>query len=136
MIVVRCRRALVVMAMLFVAAWLFPATAEAKVSRHHSKRPRICQGSPNFCQASKWHNRLSAPHRIHRPGSDDVFDDFDDRDTGSDPMADASTDNDTPSASDAAAAPPWVFARRAADPRAARLTVFRKLVAPRPPPSI
>jgi len=136
MIFVRCRRALVVVAMLFVAAWLVPASADAAVSRHHSKRPRICQGSPNFCLAWKWHNRLSAPHRTHRPGSDDVFDDFDDRDTGTDPMADASTDNDTTSASDAAAAPPWVIARRTADPCAALLIVFRKLVAPRPPPSI
>ncbi|HKE85714.1 MAG TPA: hypothetical protein VKB50_18260 [Vicinamibacterales bacterium] len=136
MIVVRCRRALLVIAMLFVAAWLVPASAEAAVSRHHGKRPRICQGSPNFCLAWKWHNRLSAPRTTHRPGSDDVFDDFDDRDTGIDPMAGASTDNDTTSASDAAAAPPWVITRRTTDPPTALLIVFRKLVAPRPPPSI
>jgi len=137
MILVGLRRVTVVLAVLFVAAWLAPARADAGVARHHDKRARACLRSPTQCLALKWHNRLSNPRRSHRPGSDDAVDDFDDRDTQTDPGPDAAAvDNDGASLSDPEPPLPWVCARRAADPRAERLIVWRRLAAPRPPPSL
>ena len=129
------RRTLVVMALLFVAAWLVPASSEAAVSRHAAKHARFCQRAPNKCLAWKGHISVSRLPKAPRPDSDDVFYDFEDRDTGIDPAADAPIDDDTVSPSNTADSPTWVRVLDDGDPRADRLIVWRKLDAPRPPPS-
>jgi hypothetical protein len=63
------------------------------------------------------------------------LDDVDDQDVGADPAPKASIDVDT-AVPDPASAPSWLRVTRAADPRAARLIVWRTLDAARPPPSL
>jgi hypothetical protein len=132
MVLVRLRRTIVLLAALCVAACLVPSWADAAVGRHRVKRAHACEAP---CLSSKWHSSLSSPRSTQRHPSDDIVDDFDDRDTGADPTSTAVADDDATS-SDSTIALPWVTARRTAAPFAARLIVWRKLAAPRPPPSI
>jgi hypothetical protein len=130
------RRAFVVIAVLFVAAWLVPTSSDAAVSSHAAKHARFCQRAPNKCLAWKEHISVSRLPKAPRPDSDDVFYDFEDRDTGIDPAADAPTDDHAVSSSVIAESPSWVRVLDDGDPRAARLIDWRKLDAPRPPPSL
>jgi hypothetical protein len=133
MMLVRLRRTIVLLAALCVAACLVPSWADAAVGRHRAKRAHACQAP---CLSSKWHSSLSSPRSTHRHPSDDIVDDFDDRDTGADPTSTVIADDDATSSSESTIAQPWVRARRTAVPHAARLIVWRKLAAPRPPPSL
>jgi hypothetical protein len=131
MVVVRLRRTFVFLAALFVAACLVPAQADAGVVHHRVKRAHHRCEIP--CFSWKWHNSLSSPHSTNENPSDDVVDFFDDRDTRTDPTSTAVADDPTPT-TESAITFPRVRAHRAADPQAARLIVFRRLAAPRPPP--
>jgi len=133
MMFVRLRRTIVLLASLCVAACLVPSWADAAVGRHRAKRARACEAP---CLSSKWHSSLSSPRSTVRHPSDDIVDDFDDRDTGADPTSTAVADDDATASSDSTITHPWVRARRTAAPHAARLIIWRKLAAPRPPPSI
>jgi membrane-bound lytic murein transglycosylase B len=133
MVVVRLRRTFAVLAAFVVAACLAPSPADAAVKRHRAKR------AVHACQAvcfSQWHNSLSSRHTTNENPSDDVVDFFDDRDTRTDPTPTAIADDEATSSSDNTITLPWVRARRTAAPHVARLVVWRKLAAPRPPPSI
>src|SRR5262245_9635136 len=133
MLFVRLHRTFVVLAALCVAACLVPSSADAAVGRHRAKRAHACEAP---CLSSKWHSSLSSPRLTHRHPSDDIVDDFDDRDTRTDPTSTAVADDDATSSSDSTITLPWVRARRAPVPHVARLIVWRKLAAPRPPPSL
>jgi len=87
------------------------------------------------CLAGTGHEQLSPLTHTRNPNSTDALDDLDDRDLGSDPAPAAAIDR-TATLSNPDIAPPWIGARRAVDPCAARLIVWRKLAAPRPPPSL
>jgi hypothetical protein len=133
MILVRLRRTVVFVTALLVAACLVPSPADAAVGRHRAKRTHACEAP---CLSSKWHNSLSSARSTERHPSDDIVDDFDDRDTRTDPTSSAVADDDATPATDSAVTLPWVRAHRAPDPHAARLVVCRRLAAPRPPPSL
>jgi hypothetical protein len=130
MMPVRLCRTAVVVAVL-VAAWLPPAIADA-APRHRTTHTRHCEGTPNRCLIGTSHQRLTALTHARNPASNDALDDVDDQDVGADPAPRSSIDAHT-AVSDGA--PSWLHVTRAADPRAARLIVWRKLDAPRPPPS-
>jgi hypothetical protein len=133
MMFVRLRRTFAILAALCVAACLVPSAANAAVGRHRAKRAHACEAP---CLSSKWHSSLSSPRSTHRHPSDDIVDFFDDRDTQPDPTSTAVANDDATSSSDSTITLPWVRARRAAVPHVARLIVWRKLAAPRPPPSL
>jgi len=133
MMLVRLRRTAVVIAVL-VAAWLLPALADA-APRHRTTHARQCEGTPDRCLAGRRHERLTELKHSRNPDSNDALDDMDDQDVGADPAPRASIDVDT-AVADPDSAPSWLRVTRAADPRAARLSVWRKLDAPRPPPSL
>jgi|SRR6185436_16310636 hypothetical protein len=133
MMPVRLRRTTVVVAVL-VAAWLLPALADA-APRHRATLARQCEGTPHRCLIATWHERLTAPRHARNPGSNDALDDLDDWDLGADPAPRTFVDGH-PAISDPDDTPSWLRVTRAPDPRAARLIVWRKLDAPRPPPAI
>ena len=133
MMPVRLRRTAVVVAVL-VAAWLLPALAYGP-PRHPATHAHQCEGTPHRCLIGPWHERLTALRHARNPDSNDALDDLDDWDLGTDPAPKTFVDGDT-AISNPASAPSWIGARRAADPRAERLIVWRKLAAPRPPPSL
>jgi len=134
MMFVRLRRTFVLLATLCVAVCLLPSSANAAVGRHRAKRAHACEAP---CLSSKWHSNLSSPRSTHRHPSDDVVvDDFEDRDTGTDPTSTVVADDYATSSSDSTITLPRVRARRTAAPPAARLIVWRNLAAPRPPPSL
>lgn len=125
----------VVLAVLLVAAWLLPSAAEAAAQHHRNIHNRSCARTPDRCLAGTWHQHLGAQTHAKNPSSNDALDDVDDRDLGSDPAPKPTLDGDI-ALSDREPAPTWIYATRAADPRAERLIVWRKLAAPRPPPSL
>jgi hypothetical protein len=133
MILMRLRRAFVLLAALLAAVCVVPSRADAGPRHHHAKHTRTCV-APRL--SSSWHNSLGTPHSTNDNPSDDAADYFDDRDTRTDPTSPAALDDDATSSSESAITLPWVRARRTADPYAARLVVFRRLAAPRPPPSL
>jgi hypothetical protein len=133
MMPVRLRRTVVVVAV-FVAAWLLPALAVA-APHHRATHARQCESLPDRCLAGSSHDRLTAIKHVRNPNSNDALIDLDDQDLGADPAPKASIDGDT-AISDPDSAPSWLRVTRAADPRAERLIVWRKLDAPRPPPSL
>jgi hypothetical protein len=129
---VRLLRAVVVVAVV-AAAMLLPSLANA-ASRHRSAPSGQCDRTPDRCLARTWHERLTAL-KAANPDSNDALDDVDDWDLGADPMPRTSVDHGT-AVPDPDSTPRWLRARRAADPRAASLIIWRKLAAPRPPPSL
>ncbi len=131
---VRLPRTAVLVAAL-VAVWLVPAQAHAAGQHHRNAHSRSCVRTPDRCLAATGHERLGAQTHSKNPSSNDALEDVDDRDLGSDPAPGAAVDDDV-TATTPDTTPPWIFAKRAADPRAARLIVWRKLAAPRPPPSL
>lgn len=131
---VRLRRTAVFVAVLAAVSFL-PSPASAAARPHRSTHTRSCAHTPDQCLASARHERLAAQTHLRNPSSNDALDDVDDRDFGSDPAPTASLDG-TIAIADRDTAPPWICRLRAADPRAARLIVWRKLDAPRPPPSL
>lgn len=118
MMSVRLRRTAVVVAVL-VAAWLLPALSDA-APRHRTPHAHQCKGTLDRAWSSN---------------ADNALDDVDDPDLGADRAPRASADRST-TVSNPDSAPSWPRVTRAADPRAARLIVWRKLDAPRPPPSL
>lgn len=130
---VRLSRSASVLIALFIATWLVPATSEAAAKKPHRARPHSCHA---LCVASPWQATLSGFRTPHRPGSDDAADDFDDRNARNDPAPSVDLRDSTASPVDVHATPPWIRARRTANPHAARLIVWRQVVAPRPPPSL
>ncbi len=135
MLPVRLRFVGMVMAVLVCAVCLPPSRADAAVPRHRTPHPRSCERLTVRCLAWTRHERFRPLHHTRNPHSDDVLDDFDDRDLGGDrePTASAADHTEVP---DTDCAPPWVCVRRAANPRVDRLIVWRTLAAPRPPPSL
>ena len=133
MMPVRLCRTAVVVAVL-VAASLLPALADA-AARHGTTHAHQYEGCPNRCLIGTSHQRLTALKPARNPDSNDALDDVDDWDLGADPAPKVSVDSDT-TILNPDSAPSWLRVTRAADPRAARLTVWRKLDAPRPPPSL
>jgi hypothetical protein len=133
MMIVRLRRTFVFLAALFVAVCLVPSPADAAVARHRATRTHACEAP---CFSLQWHISLSSSRSLSRHPSDDIVDDFDDRDTRTDPTSTAVADDDATSSTDSPVTLPWVRAHRAPAPHAARLVVCRKLAAPRPPPSL
>ena len=133
MMPVRLRRTAVVVAVL-VAAWLLPALADA-APRHRATHAHQCEGTPHRCLIGTWHERVTALRHARNPDSNDALDDLDDWDLGTDPAPKTFVDADI-AISNPDRAPSWLRVTRAADPRAARLIVWRKLDAPRPPPAI
>jgi hypothetical protein len=133
MMPVRLRRTVVVVAVL-VAAWLFPALADA-APRHRATHARQCESLPDRCLAGASHDRLTAIKHVRNPNSNDALDDLDDWDLGADPAPRTFVDGHI-AISDRDDTPSWLRVTRAPDPRAARLIVWRKLDAPRPPPSL
>ena len=135
MLPVRLRSVGMVMAALVCAVWLLPSRADAAVPRHRGPHAPSCERPTIRCLAWTWHERLRALHHTRNPHSDDVLDDFDERDLGTDPAPNgpAAAHADVP---DPDCPPPWVRVRRAANPRVDRLIVGRTLAAPRPPPSL
>jgi len=136
MILVRLFRTALVMAVLVLTAWLVPSRVDAAMSHHRTSRARSCVRVSTRCVALKWHTRVDCLRHPHSPDFDDVVDDADDRDARMTPTSVAATDDESGSSSDAKSTPPWLRARVADEPRAARLIAWRKLAAPRPPPSI
>jgi hypothetical protein len=134
MMPVRLPRTAVLVACL-VAVWLVPAPANAAAKHHRTPPKHSCARTPDRCLAGTWHERLGAQAHTRNPSSNDALDDVDDRDLGSDPASAVSVDGDA-AASHSGAELTWIYASRAADPLAARLIVWRKLAAPRPPPSL
>ena len=128
-----CRTAVVVAVL--VAAWLLPSLADAAPRHRTTTHSKQCAGTPNRCLIGMSHQRLTALKHARNPDSNDALDDVDDWDLGADPAPKVSVDSDT-AISNPDSAPSWLRVTRAADPRAARLIVWRKLDAPRPPPSL
>ena len=124
MMPVRLSRSASVIIALFIATWLVPATSEAAAKKPHRARTHSCHA---LCVASPWQATLSGFRTPHRPGSDDAADD---------PAPSVDLRDSTASPVDVHATPPWIRARRTANPHAARLIVWRQVVAPRPPPSL
>jgi len=135
MILVRVCRTPLVMAVLFLAVWLVPSRVDA-VSHHRSTRPRVCERVLNHCLVLKWHNQINRLRHTRHPDSDDAFEDFDDRDTRTDPTSNDTLEDEAASSADSDTTPPWTQAQGADEPRPAPLSVWRKLAAPRPPPSL
>ena len=128
---VRLSRAVVVVAVL-VAAWLLPSLANA-ASRHRNVHASRCAHTANrSLQTSR--ESLSALTHARNPDADNALDDVDDPDLGADRAPRVSVARTT-AVSDPDITPPWLRARRAADARDERLILWRKLAAPRPPPS-
>jgi hypothetical protein len=134
MLPVRLRYVSLLIAGLVVAGGLLPSPAHAGIPHHPRTLSRLCQRAPGRCLALTQHQRLKALKHV-RPDSNEALEDFDEWDVGTDSASDTATVVQT-TASDPNSAPPWARARRAADPLAARLIVWRKLSAPRPPPSL
>lgn len=130
----RLRRAALIIAVLVVGAGLLPSRAEAAVPRRHAVHTKLCERAPSRCLALTQHERLSPVPRV-RPDSDEAVVDLDDWDFGTDPTSNASPADHT-TVTDPDRTPPWARARRTINPLAARLIVWRKLAAPRPPPSL
>lgn len=130
MIVVRCRCAVVLASMLFTVAWLFPTSALAAPHRHHAKKSAWFE---TLWPIASTKPVLGAGRIVSFEPSDDIDDDLDDREARNRPSASLAAVDDR--AEMDIAAPPWVRVPQDADPRAARLVVWRELVAPRPPPS-
>jgi hypothetical protein len=135
MLPVRLRSVGMVMAVLICAVWLLPSRTDAAAPRHGRTQARSCERTINRYLAWTWPERFRALHHTRNPHSNDALDDLDDRDVGSDPAPNASAADHT-DVPDPDRVPPWVRVRRAANPRAARLIVWRTLAAPRPPPSL
>jgi len=131
MILVRCRCAAVLAVMLFTVAWLFPTSALASPHRHHGKKAAWFE---TLWPIASTKPVLGASRIVTGAPSDDIDDDFDDRDTRNRPSFSVVVVDDR--AETDIAAPPWVRSQTDVHPRAARLTVWRELVAPRPPPSL
>jgi hypothetical protein len=132
---VRLRRTAVLVVVL-TAVWLLPSPDDAAAVQHHHKvHNSSFAPAPDGCLAEAPHRCFAAQTHIRNPDSNDALDDVDDRDLGSDPKPTPSVDGDI-AVSDRDTAPPWLHAGRAADPRATSLIVWRKLAAPRPPPSL
>jgi hypothetical protein len=131
MIRVRRRRALVFFAAVFVTVWLVPSRGAAAGTRHHDRRTHECQAT---CLAQSQRNVVDSQHPTRLTHGDDVADDFDDRDDRTAPTSTPIVLDEGSSKPEPALACPWARTGRAADPRAARLIVWRKLT-PRPPPS-
>jgi len=136
MIFVRLFRTAPVIAVIVLTAWLVPSRGDAAVSHHRTAHARSCVRVSTGCLALKWHIRVDRLRYLHSPDLDDVDDDADDRDARMTPTSVEATDDERGSSSDAKSTPPWLRARVADEPRAARLIAWRKLAAPRPPPSI
>ena len=132
MILVRCRCAVVLAVMLFLVAWLFPTSALASPHRHHGKKAAWFE---TLWPIASTKPVLGASRIVTGAPSDDIDDDFDDRETRNRPSSSFAAVDDRAELD--IAAPPWVVrVQNDADPCAARLIVWRKLVAPRPPPSL
>ena len=131
---VRFPRTAVLVAVL-VAVWIMPDPAYAANQHHRTTHIRSCTRKPARCLAGPVLNRLTTLTHARNPNSNDVLDELDDRDLVSDPAPTPSIDGEI-TLSDHDSTPSWLHARRAVDPRVKRLIVWRRPVAPRPPPSI
>ena len=137
MMLVRVFRTTLVMVVVVLTAWLAPSRVDAAVSHHHrTARARTCVRVSTRCLALKWHIRVDLLRHPHPPEFDDVFDDADDRGTRITRTSVTVSVDESRSSSDPRSTPPWLRARGVEEPRAAGLIVWRKLAAPRPPPSI
>jgi len=132
MIRVRLRRALAVLATVFVAVWLVPSRADAAGTRHHGKRTYVSQAT---CLGLGQPDVFGSEHSTRLTHGDDVADDFDDRDDRTDPTSTPTAHDGAASESEPVLALPWARTGRAAEPRAAQSAMWRRVAAPRPPPS-
>ena len=78
MIAVRCRCAVVLASMLFLVAWLFPTSALASSHRHHAKKSAWFE---TLWPIASTKPVLGASRIVVFEPSDDIDDDFDDRET-------------------------------------------------------